>query len=406
VRANLGDLVQQLHDHVSGINIFNPTSEQLATLNEDLEALDSIYQCGLAQERIANDVLSLSRIQLQVLPIHPAEFHLVKEVTSILSIFKNELKMKKIKLDLSFGNSIERLDVRCVFADKARFAQVITNLMVNAMKFTNMATKRRNIWVKVEVSNAAPETGASPPLVITRNRDPSAPIYIFVSVEDTGPGLTKEDLEVLFKRFQQGSTSQDVFGGSGLGLFVSRKLCELMNGRIDVSSKTGGGAKFEFFIEAKRVHSDSPPTNLSSLPQRVESPTTKHPYHVLITEDNSINQTILNRQLKKAGCMTTLASNGLEALEEIKKLAKSETEPRKFDVILMDCEMPVMSGLTATGEIRKMEASGEIPGPNRILALTGNARAGQIQAALDSGMDDVIMKPYKLEDLLQKFASD
>jgi len=115
----------------------------------------------------------------------------------------------------------------------------------------------------------------------------------------------------------------------------------------------------------------------------------------------------LNRQLKQAGFTTELASNGRQAIDRIKRLASGGDNinpnlPRRFDVVLMDCEMPEMDGLSATREIRRLERDGVLPLRNRIVALTGNAREGQVQAALNSGMDDVVIKPYKLEELLEK----
>jgi len=125
---------------------------------------------------------------------------------------------------------------------------------------------------------------------------------------------------------------------------------------------------------------------------------------VLITEDNQINQTVLDRQLRKAGCLTTLANDGVEAIEAIRELHDSNGEGtvgNQFDVILMDCEMPVMNGYDTAREIRKMETEGVFGRRNYILALTGNAREAQVKSALDAGMDSVMMKPYKLEELLE-----
>ncbi|KAF8576294.1 hypothetical protein K439DRAFT_1640612 [Ramaria rubella] len=422
VRENLASLRDNLRGCYNKGSSFVPQEALLRVIDEDLEALDSIYQCGLAQERIANDVLSLSRIQLQVLSIHPVEFELVPEVRRIVAIFNNELKMKGISMYLHFGESIRKLRIRRIRSDKSRLAQVLTNLLSNAIKFADTSVDKREIEVNVEVSFGPPDQGnCLPPSEDEAPDDPAAPIYLYVAVKDSGPGLKPDDLTLLFKRFQQGSNSHDVFGGSGLGLFVSRKLCDLMDGRINVDSIYGQGATFRFFIQA----SNSPmgPENREitasdlSNERRATRPGprspeigrraggTAHP-HILITEDNLINQTVLNRQLKGAGFITTLASNGQQAIERIRALAFTyNAQPvlsKLFDAILMDCEMPVMDGLTAVREIRRLEASGELPGRNRIYALTGNARAGQVQSALDAGMDEVLIKPYRLDELLFK----
>ncbi|KAG8887410.1 hypothetical protein FRB98_009674 [Tulasnella sp. 332] len=442
VRVNMENLIEKLRS--SENQPFVPTPELLATMEEDLDALDSIYQCGLSQERIANDVLSLSRMQLETLSVQSIEFPLVKELRRILSIFTNELRMKKITLDLKLGDSISLLGVDKVASDRNRFGQIITNLMSNAIKFTDISLPpNRQIIVFLDLSVEPPLANSCvvPPkkehAMIPKKLLPDQEVFVYVAVQDSGPGLKPGDLALLFQRFQQGSNSHEVFGGSGLGLFVSRKLCELMGGNIEVSSVYGQGATFRFFI---KVHTTSPSSNSSKgsggVPQTPISPislisllplpalsphvivppaphasssrpTTQTSYHILITEDNLINQTVLNRQLKHAGFTTELASNGKEALEAVKRLASGEGTvdpalPRQFDVILMDCEMPVMDGHTAAREIRRLEGEGVLPLRNWILALTGNARQGQVDAALKSGMDDIIIKPYKIDELITK----
>ncbi|KAF8603054.1 hypothetical protein BDV93DRAFT_178308 [Ceratobasidium sp. AG-I] len=389
IRSNLVDL-----RHALRANDGQPIDQKLvAALEDDIDSLDAVMQCGLAQERIANDVLSLSRIQLQVLAIHPTEFVLPDEVQNIVSIFKNEVKMKNIQLSVVLGASLAKYNVNTVFADKARFAQIVTNLCSNAIRFTDLAQGERKIVITVDVSSLAPaedaacvppEQGASAGITDSRQ------MFVYVSVADSGPGVHPDDVALLFKRFQQGTNSHEVFGGSGLGLFVSRQLATLMGGKIDVSSEMGRGATFRFFIEATLPKaSKCDPTGLgveraSAVPRRIKAlrrangaQDPRHVgVHILITEDNQINQSVLNRQLTKAGCITTLASNGLEAIERICSLAQhgdTRLAPshHSFDVILMDLEMPVMDGLTAVQEIRRMESNGTLPRRNLIVAITG-----------------------------------
>lgn len=402
VRLNLSHLYNEL---VASGGVYRAKGTTLQTIKEDLDALDSIYQCGLAQERIANDVLSLSRIQLNVLSIHATEFDLEKEVGRIVSLFRNEARMKNINLDVKFGDSLKLLGVKDVSSDKARFGQVITNLLSNAIKFTDTSKDKRDILIEVNVSLEPPEPESCHPPPSTKPPIPGFRVvsgkmlYIFVSVSDSGPGLDPEDLSLLFKRFQQGSNSHDVFGGSGLGLFVSRKLCTLMGGRIGVTSTPGQGATFFFFVQASTA-SSSPATPQSSLSAAIlDTPPTSAPLHVLITEDNLINQTILNRQLKKAGCTTALANNGQEAID---RLCSSD---KPFDAVLMDIEMPVLDGLSAVRQIREMEACGKLTQRNTVYALTANAREGQVHNILEAGMDDIMIKPYRIDELLSKLRS-
>ncbi|CAE6473009.1 unnamed protein product [Rhizoctonia solani] len=412
IRSNLVDLRQALVTN-EGL-LIDP--KLVAALEDDIDSLDAIMQCGLAQERIANDVLSLSRIQLQVLAIHPAEFLLTDEVQNIVSIFKNETKMKNIQLSVVLGDSLSKYGVTTVFADKARFAQIVTNLCSNAIRFTDLVQGERQIVITVDVSPSAPFEGSAcvpPELPPSAGITDSRRLFVYVSVADSGPGVHPDDVALLFKRFQQGTNSHEVFGGSGLGLFVSRQLATLMGGRIDVSSDIGRGATFRFFIEAtipKPTKSDRTGHVgcTSAVPRRIKA--LRRPQGAKDPRHSGINQSVLNRQLTKAGCITTLASNGLEAIERICSLAEhgdTRLPPTKqsFDVILMDLEMPVMDGLTAVQEIRKMESSGSLPRRNFIVAITGNAREGHRQSAIDAGMDMVFVKPYKIDEILEQITS-
>ncbi|KAH7327639.1 hypothetical protein B0J17DRAFT_772105 [Rhizoctonia solani] len=443
VRTNMKGLRDLLYDcRKRGIS-YTPTERLLSELEDDLQAMDSITQCGLAQARIANDVLSLSRIQLNVLSIVPTDFDVRQEISQILLVFRNELIMKEIGFKLDLGQGAEMFAVHTVTTDRNRFAQIITNasvLMSNAIRFTSMSTGLREIKVSLELSPDPPsdESCAAPPFLpgqALRARSPDTDtsdpiIYIYIEVQDSGPGLQKEDLALLFQRFQQGSNAHHVFGGSGLGLFVCRQLCNLMGGRIEVVSEPGEGAVFRFFIRATApgYRPPLPPAGSklrrsSSIQSRTsyiskgsttsasrplpETPNIHHsrPLHVLITEDNAINQTVLARQMKRAGFTMTLASNGLEAIQAIDKAELQDGAgpcSETFDVVLMDLEMPVLDGFAATREIRRRESLGTLRKRNFIIALTGNARLEQIEAARDAGVDDVMIKPYQIDALISK----
>ncbi|CAE6469443.1 unnamed protein product [Rhizoctonia solani] len=420
VRANMQNLLNELDDCRARSVVYSPRDLMVSELIQDLQSMDNIEQCGMALARIANDVLSLSRLQLDVLSIIPTDFN-IKEVTNqIIMVFQTELLSKNIQLQVDLGHVAEAHGLHTISADHGRYAQIITNLISNAIHFTDMSSGVREILVKLELSPDPPQDGscALPPLRGAANpffdRSPKSncdniPVYVYVSVHDSGPGLLKEDLDLLFQRFQQGSNAHHVFGGAGLGLFVCRQLCDLMGGRMEVINDQGGGANFRFFIKASLSENQ---TITSPTPQKSDTSVTlkgsnkflpeasslrqDRPLHVLITEDNKINQTVLARQMKKQGFTVTLANNGLEAVRAIEKLAsefEGASDPRlKFDVILMDLEMPVLDGFAAAREIREREANGDFKARNFIIALTGNARPGQVQSARASGVDDVMLK--------------
>ncbi|CUA74663.1 protein-histidine kinase [Rhizoctonia solani] len=440
VRTNMKGLRDILHDCQRRKVPYSPTDRMLTELEDDLQAMDSIKQCGLAQARIANDVLSLSRMQLNVLSIIPSDFDIRRETNQILIVFRNELMSKNIGFELSLGRGADMYGLQIVTTDRSRYAQIITNLMSNAIRFTDTSTGLREIKVSLELSFDPPldDSCAVPPLLpkrLVRRKSGSEEldVYIYVSVQDSGPGLQKEDLALLFQRFQQGSNAHHVFGGSGLGLFVCRQLCHLMGGRIEVVSEPGQGATFRFFIRAtapgisgpslvgprlKRsasVQSRASKASRTSRASRTskasagsgsrplpETPNHRYsqPLHILITEDNKINQTVLARQMKRAGFTFSLASNGLEALQAVEQTEVKGGQ--KFDVILMDLEMPVLDGFATTREIRRREEAGIFHKRNFIISITGNARSEQVQSARDAGVDDVIIKPYQIDALISK----
>ncbi|QRW17341.1 response regulator receiver [Rhizoctonia solani] len=434
VRTNMKGLRDILHDCRKRGLSYTPTDRLLEELEDDLQAMDSIMHVAwrkvMALSRIANDVLSLSRIQLNMLTVVPTDFDVKHETNQILLVFRNELIAKNIDFKLNFGHGVEIFGLRTVKADRSRFAQTITNLMSNAIRFTDMSSGLREIKVSLELSLDPPkdESCAVPPFPsgqALRSRSPITgtgvpDIYIYVSVQDSGPGLQKEDLALLFQRFQQGSNAHHVFGGSGLGLFVSwEEGSRLLASQVK--------ARFRFFIRAAAPEYHPPPPPPGRGLRRSSSKTSyksggstksasrplpetpnihrNRPLHILITEDNKINQNVLARQMKRAGFTVVLASNGLEAIQAIDKAdlqSNSEIRAETFDVVLMDLEMPVLDGFAATREIRRRESLGTLRKRNFIIALTGNARLEQVQAAQEAGVDDVMIKPYQIDALISK----
>ncbi|KAG8943092.1 hypothetical protein FRC00_011364, partial [Tulasnella sp. 408] len=307
------------------------------TSHELRQPVSAILNCSqLVRTNLGNLARELRKSG--AVPFVPTEA-LLKQIEEDLDVrpLQNELKMKKINLDVKVGRSVAVLNIDRVSSDRTRFAQILTNLMSNAIKFTDIAPiQNRRIVVYLDVSPDPPQANKciAPPLPANagesaeRVRTSGTLIYVYVAVRDSGPGLKPGDLSLLFQRFQQGSNSHEVFGGSGLGLFVSRKLCELMGGNIDVDSVYGQGATFRFYLKMKTAGEpapkgapDSPPPPAVKVKPAIAAPPSQTAYHILITEDNIINQTVLNRQLKQAGFTTELASNGKEAIEKVKRLA-------------------------------------------------------------------------------------
>ncbi|KAG9935615.1 histidine kinase, partial [Aureobasidium melanogenum] len=270
-------------------------------------------------------------------------------------------------------------------------------------------------------------------------------IYLQIAVQDTGRGLSEEEMSLLFQRFSQASPkTYKQYGGSGLGLFISRELCELQGGQIGVSSSgLGQGTTFAFYVRARRClqEADSTPespvalqhvwntpvTGSTAMPQphdfsgvknirpsvpirtrsstNTRSPpkpaTSDRPLHVLVVEDNLINQRVMAQQLRKQGCVVHIANHGLEALTFLATSAFSSANPSTpLDVVLMDQEMPVMDGITCVREVRAREETQEFNGHVPVIAVTANARSEQITVMMQAGMDSVVTKPFRIPDLV------
>jgi len=228
------------------------------------------------------------------------------------------------------------------------------------------------------------------PLVLTANR----PVGLHFSVHDTGIGIPPERVDRLFKAFSQADTSTTrKYGGTGLGLVVSRRLCEMMGGSLWVESEglPGKGSTFHFTILAQE--SQAPKARLGK--ENVAVPTLdpemalRHPLRIILAEDNVVNQKLALRLLDRMGYRADMAANGLEVIDAL--------ERQVYDVVLMDIQMPEMDGLEATRQIITRWAGISRPA---IIAMTAGAMEGDREAALAAGMDHYITKPIRVEELI------
>ncbi|KAL8972041.1 MAG: hypothetical protein Q9183_000758 [Haloplaca sp. 2 TL-2023] len=420
------------------------TSSSLdALLDSNIDAAQTIALCAQHQKRIVDDILTLSKLDSALLLVTPCDVMPVSVVKRALKMFEGEVQTARIKLDLQIDKSLKQLDVQWVKIDPSRLLQVLINLTTNAIKFTTTQAKRI-ITVTLGASLQRPSQQSDFAQVsyipsrakrkdLTESADwgDGEKVYLYFAVRDTGRGLSEDETKLLFHRFSQASPRTHVqYGGSGLGLFISRELVELQGGQIGVSSRSGEGSTFAFYITSRR--STTPPEALSQLPSiglRQEVPraletakqakateptmatspptdqTAKAGLKVLIVEDNLVNQRVLERQLRNIGCDVYVANHGGECLARLKESnfwAGYKPGALDLSVILMDLEMPVMDGLTCAREIRELETTGGIIRHVPIIAVTANARSEQIDTALASGMDDVVSKPFRIPDLVPK----
>lgn len=436
----------------------------IETIDTIIESAQTITLCAQHQKRIVDDVLTLSKLDSAMLLVTPVDTQPEAIVRRTVKMFEGESQTVDIHLSVEVDRSYRSLDVDYVRLDPTRLSQVLINLMTNAIKFTTTQEKRV-IKMHLAASREKPSQEATYNLTYIASQAPKDkdvtaapewglgdPVYIHFAVSDTGRGLNEAEKKQLFQRFSQANPRTHVtYGGSGLGLFISRELVELQGGEIGVASESGKGSTFAFYVKGRR--SQAPPpgseedffdarshggrkasndathkSKLSQIKTEVAesdrnqnnaSPRTTTTrlsqsrneatgLRVLIVEDNLINQKVLAAQLKKLGCVVSVANHGGEAIEVIKKSdfynhsSLSSITPTVIDVVLMDLEMPVMDGMTCARTLRAMQKSGELVRHIPVIAVTANAREEQIKNTLDAGIDDVVSKPFRIPELVPK----
>lgn len=419
----------------------DPVNLSQATLLAQLESAETIMTCAAHQKGIIDDVLTLSKLDSGLLLITPVEVQISKRIAKELKVFEIQLQAADVTLQYLVKDSYRDLGVDWVRLDPSRVTQILINLISNAIKFTQTQSARR-ITVTLDASSECPCSETLGVQYLTRrdttlpapkpgSKPAESPVYLSVAVQDTGRGLTEDEMRTLFQRFQQANPKTHVeYGGSGLGLFISRELVRLQGGQIGVASVAGKGSTFAFYIvaypatgpelpmlpappKAKATQTDgstSEVRNGTAPSQPIASldgskARQKPVEHLLIVEDNLVNQRVMSKQLRSAGYKVSVANHGVEALEHIRHTHFCTPEGgEELDVVLMDIEMPIMGGLECTRRIRAMQQSGEIHAPVPIIGVTANAREQQQSNALEVGMDLVVTKPFRLQELTSKLA--
>ncbi|MDQ6685878.1 MAG: response regulator, partial [Pseudomonadota bacterium] len=341
---------------MSGVLLDSPLSD------DQREVATTIRDSGEALLTIINDILDFSKIEAGRMELEAHPFELRPCIDSALDLVRPRALEKGIEL-----SSVIDPDVPVAVAgDVTRLRQVLLNLLSNAVKFT--AAQGR---VTLAVSRGEGDR-------------------LEFAVRDSGIGLSEAGMARLFQRFGQAEASTARhYGGTGLGLVISRTLAELMGGTMSAESAgPGRGSTFRFSIRAPSVAGVARgpvPTSAVDAGQAA-----RHPLRILLAEDNLVNQKLALRLLQQMGYAADLATNGREAIEHI--------EQRTYDVVLMDVQMPEMDGFEAARRIvaRRPDAA-ERP---RIVAMTANAMQGDREACLAAGMDDYVSKPIRVEALV------
>lgn len=334
---------------------------------EDLSANQKIYveNSSIASKHllsIINNILDISKIEAGELTLENEHFILDQSVNNVLSIMSSRAEEKDIYLKSEFSNKIHNAFI----GDPLRLEQILLNLVGNAVKFTN----RGGITIKCILLS-----------------DDYHEQKIQIAVSDTGIGMDEKYLKNIFNKFsQEDKTVSRKYGGTGLGLAITFELVQLMNGEIIVESEKKSGTTFYVTITLKKGSLSNVKSNFK-IDEKIELDGVK----ILLVEDNEINRLVAQNTFKYYNCIVEEAVNGIEAIEILKH--------QKFDIILMDIQMPEMDGLEATSIIRT-ELNIQTP----IIALTANAFKSEIEKCKAIGMNDYVTKPFE-ENVLLKLIS-
>lgn len=365
----LAHMSHEIRTPINGVLGLNSLLLKTSLNEEQKYYVELIHKSASSLLEIINDILDISKIESGKLELEVREFNLHKFLNETLEIMEVQAKQKGLRFDVELG----LLPLR-VIGDSKHLGQIIRNLVNNALKFT----KEGYISVKADEIESTVDK-----------------CTLEFEIKDSGIGIPKDKLDSIFNKFTQATDSiTRQYGGSGLGLSICKKLIEQMDGSISVKSHYQKGTSFTFQVtlglsESQLTTQIDIPINIpdSFLNQEED----EKPMEILIVEDNDINQLVLSGLLKKLGNnKITCASNGKIGFEKFKE--------GQFDLVFMDCQMPVMDGFAATRCIREMDD------PRRntpIIAITANAMATAREECINSGMTEYITKPIQ-EDQLKK----
>jgi PAS domain S-box-containing protein len=347
---------------------------------QHLDYAKKINTAGVLLLSIINDILDFSKIEADRLEIEQTSFRLDDALANVITINQQKACEKNIDFHLNLSPGLPRQ----LIGDSLRLSQIITNLVGNAIKFTTTGEVKLSIALQDRTTDA---------------------VRLLFSVQDSGIGLSGEEQLKLFQPFTQGDNSTTrKFGGTGLGLSISKRLVELMGGEIRVESEPGTGSTFSFTAcfgcaaEAEQPHIAGTPDGTvqsgAETPSLQEFSRTFSGSHILLVEDNEINQQLARELLEAVGIIVDVAVNGLEAVQMVTKGG------HLYDLVLMDIQMPEMDGYDATKSIRRDPLYADLP----IIAMTAHAMAKEREKTRKAGMNAHITKPINLDELFSVLA--
>ena len=334
---------------------------------EQREYVNTIRSCGDALLQLVNDILDLSKIEVGKLVLERAPFQLESLVKDTVAVVSPMALSRNLELRLLFEDGLPDT----VLGDSQRLRQVLLNLLANAVKFTETGS----VTIGVGVAGAGQDL-----------------VDLQFTVKDTGIGISPQVQQAIFEPFTQADSSTTRrYGGTGLGLAICRRLITLMGGKLELLSEPGRGSTFVFNVTFPVVARAAAPAR----PAQDRIPISRKRLHILLVEDNVVNQKVATRLLERMGHRIDIAPDGQQAVAAVQVVP--------YDLVLMDCQMPIMDGYAATAAIRGLDCGRHLP----IVAMTAHAMPEDRRRCIEAGMDEYIAKPIsaeKLYDVLETFA--
>jgi signal transduction histidine kinase/ActR/RegA family two-component response regulator len=318
---------------------------------------------------LINDILDFSKIESSKLKLERAPFNIKDTIDDVIQLVEEDAKKKNLNLI----TELPEIDYQIV-GDQQRLRQILINLVGNAVKFTEQG----DIIVRM-----------------TKTAEYKSGVQLKFEISDTGIGIKPEALPFIFNDFtQQDDSTTRKFGGTGLGLAITKQLVNMMGGEIFVQSKPNEGSSFwitmQFEIQLPEPHIADSQVDYTPESSDVHDEEVMVHARILLAEDNAINQEVASAMLESVGCEIVAVENGEQALQAL--------QDSRFDLVLMDCQMPTMDGFKATRKLRQLHTNySQIP----IIALTADIQQGIVQQCRQAGMDDYLSKPFTHESLVE-----